>query len=211
MGNQYSSYGYCSVEDNNKNNYILTDKNKQPLYCFSNNEQDKDKLTQGTCKKDNFKKYLDNPALLNGEIIDEKFFLNKVAEDQFIPCSSPHTKPNILFGNPTNPDNSLPKISVPIPKSKINFNSYDIAYVNIAAFAKDSKKEQINLNGNIIDIFKATNNNLQNTLIREDTRKIDPTAPPPAQDSTQIDYKIIAIVGSIAFVVLLLFLGILFR
>jgi hypothetical protein len=37
MGNGYSiSNGFCTVEDDKKKQYILTYKNKQPLYCLSN-------------------------------------------------------------------------------------------------------------------------------------------------------------------------------
>ena len=232
MGNQYSSNGYCTVEDTAKQNYILTDKNKQPLYCFLNETQDEDKdkdsqstgtLFKGTCKKDNFKKFLDNPALLNNKQTDEKFFLDEVAENQFIPCSSKHIIPKTQFGQAnSNSENSLPKISLPIPKSIINFNNYDIASINVDALAKNAIKEQVNPNGNLLDILKASNNNLQKTLIREDARKIDPNAPAPAPASAtggaavapteqEIDIKLIGIVGSIAFVVLLIILAVLFR
>jgi hypothetical protein len=206
MGNQYSN-GYCTVEDDNKVQYILTDKNKQPLYCFSNNEPSGETtpgtLYKGTCKVDNFKKYLDNPDLLKGETFNENFIINKLSENHSIPCSSPYPRPAIFGPTNTNTDNSLPNIALPIPKTNINFNNYDIAL-----FVKDAKKEKIDLQKDLIDILKVSNNNVQNSLIRDDARKIDPNAPPPAPEPTPLDYKLIAIFGLIGFILLLAVLSI---
>ena len=206
-GNGYSlSNGFCIVEDDNKKQYILTDKNKQPLYCLSNYDEQllaPGTLINGTCKKDNYKKYLDNPALTNGKS-GENFFLNEVAEDQFIPCSSYNKKPRFGQTN-SKPDNSLPNVSLPIPKSNINFNNYDIAsFVNI----QNTNSEPIN--PKVIDIIKGWDNYFQKSLIKEDTRKVDPNAPAPAPapEPESINNKLFKI---IAFIEFLLLLALIFR
>lgn len=217
MGNTYSN-GYCTVGDDIKNQYILTDKNKQPLYCFSNNDENSlapGALINGTCMKYNYKKYLDNPELLNDEPHTEKFFINKLLINESIQCSSTHKKPTLGIAV-LKSDNPNPKSALPIPKSKIDFNKYDIA-----SFAApiDRKQDEVDPNADLIDIIKVMNNNSQKLLIKEDTRKVDPKAPAPAPAGPgagtdappPIDYKIIAIVGSIAFVVLLIILAILLK
>ena len=79
MGNTF-----CKIEDSNKNKYILTDKNKQPLQCqsvltSSNSEESE----IGSCRIMNIKKILDDQTLINNENLKNPDFLN---EDTKIPC-----------------------------------------------------------------------------------------------------------------------------
>ena len=60
---------FCKIEDYNKNKYILTDKNKQPLQCKKN-----------SCYINNLKKVIDVPTLVNKS--EDSLF-----EDTKIPCS----------------------------------------------------------------------------------------------------------------------------
>jgi hypothetical protein len=213
MGNGYSiSNGFCTVEDDKKKQYILTDKNKQPLYCLSNLSRADEQLLppgtlfNGTCRKDNYKKYLDNPALANGKS-GENFFFNEVSEDQFIQCSSHHKKQFMGLGDTKYNEQNF---SDPIPKSNINFNNYDIA-----SFVKDTNKdtnsEQVsgNFNPNPIDLIKSWNNYFQKSLIREDARIIDPNAPAP--DTQQINYKFIGLIGLCIFIIVILVFYFFFR
>jgi len=63
---------FCKVEDSNKNQFILTDKFKQPLQC--NNKQN-------TCTIKNYKKLIDNPSLAKQYKTGDEF-----VEDTKIPC-----------------------------------------------------------------------------------------------------------------------------
>ena len=118
MGNTF-----CKIEDSNKNKYILTDKNKQPLQCqsvltSSNSEESE----IGSCRIMNIKKILDDQTLINNENLKNSDFLN---EDTKIPCKVIR-------------DTSLNVIdSEPINKSNINFDNYNIASINKNIIIKD--------------------------------------------------------------------------
>ena len=112
----------CKVEDSNKNQYILTDKNKQPLLAtpFKN-----------TCLIANGKKFLNNPELLlptRKEII-RKAEIGKDEEKQkiiwesdfFVDTKIPYTLKN---------ENSYENIETIVNKLDIDFNIYDIATIN---------------------------------------------------------------------------------
>jgi hypothetical protein len=105
---------FCKVEDSLKNQYILTDKFKQPLQC--------DKL-KNSCVVANFKKIIDNPALLN-DVRNKSpdSFNNLLLEDTKIPCK---------YGS-----------IEPIDKSKINFNIYNTATIKKDIVIKDIKNKQ---------------------------------------------------------------------
>ena len=199
---------FCTVEDDNKNQYILTDKNKQPLFCISSGPDGQlmnTKGANGTCKKFNFKKYLDNPSLIKDSKIDEQFIFSNVPENQNIPCrsiSETITAIPIAF--------SLEKeigFTHPIPKSNINFNNYDITTLIQNPYLIQSKSSKTIEETKTIDIFREFNDRFDKSLNKEDARKIDPNAPAPAPAPTQVDYKLIAIFGLI---VLLFILAIIF-
>jgi hypothetical protein len=118
MGNTF-----CKVEDSNKNKYILTDKNKQPLQCKLKSQGD-----IGSCSIYNMKKVLDDPTLIEKNPSDD-FLL----EDMQIPCKVIR-------------DISLNAIdSEPINKSNINLDNYNIASINkdIVIENKDNKPATI--------------------------------------------------------------------
>jgi hypothetical protein len=109
---------FCKIEDSNKNKYILTDKNKQPLQCLSDLKSSNSNESEiGSCKIINIKKILDNPTNINNE--------NILPEDTKIPCKVIR--------------NSKLKIvdSEPINKSNINFDNYNFASINQNIIIKD--------------------------------------------------------------------------
>ena len=112
----------CKVEDSNKNQYILTDKNKQPLLAtpFKN-----------TCLIANGKKFLNNPELLLSTMKEifrkaemeqnenkQKIFWES---DFFVDTKIPFTLKN---------EHSYENIETIVNKSDIDFNIYDIATIN---------------------------------------------------------------------------------
>jgi hypothetical protein len=116
---------FCKVEDLNGKQYILTDKNKQPLLALP---------AKNTCLIANGKKFLNNPELLLStlkEILrkiemekeDEKkknpkFFLES---DLYVDTKIPYTIKD---------ENSEEKAIAIVNKSDIDFNIYDIATIN---------------------------------------------------------------------------------
>jgi hypothetical protein len=109
---------FCKIEDSNKNKYILTDKNKQPLQCLSVLKSSNSNESEiGSCKIINIKKILDNPTIINNE--------NILPEDTKIPCKV------IRNANLKIVD------SEPINKSNINFDNYNIASINQNIIIKD--------------------------------------------------------------------------
>jgi hypothetical protein len=113
---------FCKVEDSNKNLYILTDKNKQPLLAHS---------FKNTCIIPNGKKFLNNPELLlpTLEEIHETNRINK-NNDKSVFESSLFIDTKIPF---TINDNRTAIVN----KSDIDFNIYDIATINKDIVIKD--------------------------------------------------------------------------
>ena len=100
---------FCKVKDSNKNLYILTDKNKQPLLAMP-------RKNTKTCFIPNGKKFLDNPELINGKKFRDStddLFENSFFNDTKIPY--------------TKKDDDSDAI---VNKSDIDFNIYDIARIN---------------------------------------------------------------------------------
>jgi len=151
MGNTF-----CKVEDSNKNKYILTDKNKQPLQCKLKSEGD-----IGTCSIYNMKKVLDDPTLIDKNQSDD-FLL----EDMQIPCKVIR-------------DISLNAIdSEPINKSNINFDNYNIASINkdIVIENKDNKPvtvQDIEFYYDTLYYLDKNNQNDQNDISKLQENKLE--------------------------------------
>jgi hypothetical protein len=196
MGNTF-----CKIEDSNKNKYILTDKNKQPLQCQSVlTSSNSNESEIGSCKIINIKKILDNPTIVNNE--------NMLPEDTKIPCKI------IRNANLKNVDSEI------INKSNINFDNYNIASINQNIIIKDvndrvlDKENKYNIlyfldKDNIEDIkkmahfikieigseefnkeiyFESMNkmyNYKQKLLIQEDITKINPK---PSENNNMLMY-----------------------
>ena len=112
---------FCKVEDSNKNLYILTDKNKQPLLALP---------SKNTCIIANGKKFLNNPELFISTMkeIFRKIDIEKDDEkkkkmiweyDLYVDTKIPYTIKD-------EDDDS----DVIVNKSDIDFNIYDIATIN---------------------------------------------------------------------------------
>jgi len=118
---------FCKVEDIDKNLYILTDKNKQPLIAdprlmaVSNS---------GTCLIANRKKFLDNPVLIHG---GQTLYADADASDIFAPGND--TKIQFTFINNDTKD-------AIVNKSEIDFNIYDIATINKNIIVTDDQYRQ---------------------------------------------------------------------
>ena len=183
---------FCKVEDLNKNQYILTDKYKQPLICDTR---------EGKCIIQNFKKVVDSKTNIDSKKLQE-FFI----ENTKIPCTAIKNKDDVY-------------VSKPIDKEIIKFNIYDIATLNKDIVIKDVydkqytgieiEKEYNSLfdkdknNKNFMNKMKLLENDLKSKgatepplsyltelfgeayyynkqfFTKEDTRKVDPNAPPP--------------------------------
>ena len=100
MENVFCKIDNYNIENKNIDQYILTDKYKQPLQCKNN-----------SCHILNFKQIIDNPLLVNKPN-------DSLLEDTQIPCTL------------KNDSNGLVVDSEPIDRSKINFNIYNIASIN---------------------------------------------------------------------------------
>ena len=129
---------YCKVEDLSKNQYILTDKFKQPLLC-------EPKI--GICFTINTKKFIDDPALINKKNTNEH--VSPFLDDTKIPCTA------------IKDDNDV-YVSKPINKSEINFNIYDIASFNKDIVIKDKDDKQytgIEIEQNLFNLFNLDKDN----------------------------------------------------
>jgi hypothetical protein len=146
---------FCKVEDSNKNLYILTDKNKQPLITFP---------SKNTCLIANGKKFLNNPELfistmkeLSRKIEmkkdDEKktnfdFFLES---DFFVDTKIPYTIKD---------NNSVAIVNI----SDIDFNIYDIATINKdivikTSYINDKQYTEKDIEESYIILFDIDENN----------------------------------------------------
>ena len=128
---------YCKVEDLSENQYILTDKFKQPLACYP---------YSGSCQIINFKKIIDDPTL-----IKKNETINPYFDDTKILCTAIKNKDGFM-------------VSKPINKSEINFNIYDIATFNKDIVIKDRDKDDkqytgIGIENNYFDLFDLDKDN----------------------------------------------------
>jgi hypothetical protein len=187
---------YCKVEDLSKNQYILTDKFKQPLICD---------LKNGNCVGINFKKIANDPTLILKIHTYEKDYVSPFADITNIPCSVIKDK-----------DKDDVYVSKPIDKEIIKFNNYDIATFNKDIVIKDKDDKQytgIEIEQNFPGLYELDKDNQiyldkmklqypngpegvplniisehfkkkfdydQKFLTKEDSRKVDPNAPTPA-------------------------------
>jgi hypothetical protein len=141
MGNTF-----CKIEDSNKNKYILTDKNKQPLQCQSVLTSNSQESEIGSCRIMNIKKILDDSALMNDENIKNPEFL---IEDTKIPCKVIR-------------DTTLSVVdSEPINKSNINFDNYNIASINKNIIVKDVNDRVIDKEIEYNNIYFFDKNNIE--------------------------------------------------
>jgi hypothetical protein len=118
---------FCKVEDINKNLYILTDKNKQPLIA---DPRLRAVSNSGTCLIANRKKFLDNPVLIHG---GKTLYGDAGASDIFAPDND--TKIQFTFLNHDAKD-------AIVNKSEIDFNIYDIATINKNIIITDDQYRQ---------------------------------------------------------------------
>jgi len=138
---------FCKVEDPNKNKYILTDKNKQPLQCYNDK-----------CIIFNEKKAREDNTLFNSNANLDKLFI-----DTNIQCKA------IEDSNGNIVDSEL------INKYNIIIDNYNIASINknmnIYKEKKLSSKEiednfsEIYLNGNELELMKLMKQNDPNPKI----------------------------------------------
>ena len=186
---------YCKVEDLSKNQYILTDKFKQPLICDP---------MMGNCFTINLKKIIDDPALIKR---NDNQHVSPFLDNTKIPCTAIKDKDDVY-------------VSKPIDKEIIKFNNYDIATFNKDIVIKDKDDKQytgIEIEKNFLNLFDLDKDNKiyidkmklkedemksrgvtdppidfftdfygkmynynQKFLTKEDSRKVDPNAPAPA-------------------------------
>ena len=119
---------FCKVEDSKKNQYILTDKNKQALIAHP---------FKNTCIIPNGKKFLNNPELLLltfKEIAETNKIINNNEKSVFESSLFVDTK--IPYRNKNGDINNIVK------KSDIDFNIYDIATFNKDIVIKDETNKQ---------------------------------------------------------------------
>jgi hypothetical protein len=140
---------FCKVEDLNGKQYILTDKNKQPLIALLN-----------TCFIPNGKKFLNNPELL-------------VSTLKEIEIGMKNTGKNNTFESDLFIDTKIPYaikietdkvINVIVNKSDIDFNIYDIATINkdiVIKNKEDNDKEltRIEIENNYFMLHSIDKNN----------------------------------------------------
>ena len=140
---------FCKIEDSNKNKYILTDKNKQPLQCHSVLKSSNSNEPEiGSCRIINIKKLLDNPTIINNE--------NIYPEDTKIPCKViRNTKMKIVDSEPIN-------------KSNINFDNYNFASIDQNIIIKDVNDKVLDKEIEYNILYFLDKNNI------EDIRKIQP-------------------------------------
>jgi hypothetical protein len=148
---------FCKVEDSNKNLYILTDKNKQPLVAlpFIN-----------TCIIPNGKKFLNNPELIL-PTMDEISETNKINKnnDKSVLKSSLFIDTKIQYEKAIRKkDDDNNNIEIIINKSDIDFNIYDIATINKDIVIKnrqdnDRQLTRIEIEQNFIALHPIDKNN----------------------------------------------------
>jgi cbb3-type cytochrome oxidase subunit 3 len=128
---------FCKVEDLSQNQYILTDKFKQPIIC---------ELKSGICQIINVKKIKDDPILI---LLNKNETINPFFDDTKILCTTIKDKDGVF-------------VSKPINKSEINFNIYDIATFNKDIVIKDKDDKQytgIEIEQNFNRLFILDKNN----------------------------------------------------